>query len=238
MRPLRTGRAEVVCEVDGAEHGEDDLLRLRRRRLRLRRGWRRGRARDSRPCGEAEKGYDEKCSGCRPGVNHGPAVLEGRDASRSFRGSLGFVPLVRVPAREDRRLCEGSPGCGCSQAHRPANEAAGPLGRGRAEPVRHAGGRGGVEAQGGAGRRARSCSSRWARGRARLAAQGARDGRRPGRARRRRRRRRLRSRRHLARARRGSRARGRGPRPLRPAVERLGRRSSRGRRRGASAATR
>ena len=65
------------------------------------------------------------------------------------------------------------------KAHRPANQAAGPLGRGSAEPVRHAGGRGGAAHQGGAGRRRGRARLARAGGRARLAAQGAGDGRRP-----------------------------------------------------------
>ena len=65
------GGAEVVRELDVAEHREHDLLArglwLRldlRRRLGIRR------ARGSRPCGEAEKGKNEKYSGCRPGADH------------------------------------------------------------------------------------------------------------------------------------------------------------------------
>ena len=71
VRPLRAGRAEIVGEGDGPEHGEDDLV-PRRGVSGLRRARQLGRReRGSRPCGKAEKGENEKRSGCRPDANHG-----------------------------------------------------------------------------------------------------------------------------------------------------------------------
>ena len=90
-------------------------------------------------------------------------------------------------------------------ADRSADEPARPIGRGCAQRHRRERRRGGAPDQGGPGRRGRRRLVRARQGR-RLAAQGARDGRRPRAARLGRRRRRLRPRRHELRAREGARA--------------------------------
>ena len=143
--------------------------------------------------------------------------------------------IVRVLRDEDRRLRERGAGRDRAQAARSRHEAARPVRRGRAECVRRERGRGGAAAEGrdrrGRGRRRLDGP----RARAQLAAQGARDGRRPRRPDLRRRRRRLRPRRHEPDAGEGARARAAGSRPLRPAVVRLGRRRPLGRGRRAAA---
>ena len=151
-------------------------------------------------------------------------------------GEPGRPRLDRVPRDEDRRLRERGARRDRPQADRPGHEAARPLRRGGAERLRRERGRGGAAAEGrdGRGRGRRPLDG--PRARAQLAAQGARDGRRPRGPRHRRRRRRLRPRRHERRARAGARARGGRPRALRPAVVRLRRRRPLGGRRRAAAA--
>ena len=143
--------------------------------------------------------------------------------------------IVRVTRDEDRRLRERGTRCHRTEAARSRHEAARPLRRGRAERVRRERGRGGAAAEGrdrrGRGRRRLDGP----RARAQLAAQGARDGRRPRGPDRRRRRRGLRPRRHEPHACEGARAGAAGSRPLRPAVIRFGRRRPLGRRRRAVA---
>src|SRR4029450_13116957 len=104
VRSLRPRRAVVVAELDRAEDGEDDLalglrlrLRLRERRADVPRVDREG---SSRPCGEAEKGQDEKSSGCRPEAHQeGPVALEGQEPStwlRRLRLSPPWLESLRV----------------------------------------------------------------------------------------------------------------------------------------------
>ena len=109
----------------------------------------------------------------------GPVRARRADPSRCLRADCPSRRLDRVPAREDRRVCQtGRP----TRARRIDRRRSGLTAPARAaQPVRRAGRRGGAASQGSAAR-ARSCSSRGPEG-ARLASQGAGDGRRPGGAR-------------------------------------------------------
>ena len=168
------------------------------------------------------------CSGDRASTRTDLEGWEGTRASgplRHGRCPRGLpADSVIVWPGEDRRLREGGPGGRCGSSHRSSDAAARPFGRGGAQRLRRQRSRGGAARQGvaggggGGGRLARSGPG------ARLAAQGARDGRRPGDPRRRRRRGGLGPRRHQPRACEGARARAGRPRPLRPAVLRFRRR--------------
>ena len=139
---------------------------------------------------------------------------------------------VESACREDRRLRQAGPRRDRPEAHRPGDEAARPLGRGRAQPLRRPRRRGGAAHQGGRAATARSCSSR--SGPRRRSSRCARRSRwaptgpcSSGRGRRR-----LRSRRRRARALAAALEREeRRPRPVRPAGERLRRRRALGGRR-------
>ncbi len=165
------------------------------------------------PAGEASL-RPRRCARPARTISNGGPAASGLHRARAVRRY--------VRADEDRRLRQAGPGRRRPQAARPVDEPARPVRRGVAQPDGRERRRGGAAPQGGARRRGRRRLARPREGDG-VAAQGPRDGRRPRRARLRPGRGRLRSRRDELRARQGARARGGGPRPLRPAVERRGR---------------
>ena len=236
--PLRRGSPKSSCTCTGPDDGEDDLaatlLRLGELRAAADAAGVGPGCAASGPSGRSRESRE------RPlGLSSGGVALG--SGSRSKGGTLAQVPArfglracasaLDVPAAMKIAVCvKEVPERRAPKRIDPATKRLDRSGEGALNAFDVARGRGGAARQGGRAATARSCSSRSGPAKALdVAAQGARDGRRPRGARQRRRGRRLRPRRDEPRARDGARARGRRPRPLRPAGERLRRRRPLGR---------